>query len=409
MWKIDSITPMAQPRFFIEASPLLANQTPSRTDDDLATSKVAETQAVRLVITGRWVVTEIPALLAKLKTVIKPHSAIRLETTDLEALDSAGGLFLRRVLEGRLIEPPFKDQPEFALIFAKSGAAYQELEAYQRQSSLWYVVFIWPILAVLDRLGRATIDFLKHFVEQMEFMGRTIIVSIRALFGGSGVRWAPLFNMIQRAGLEAIPIVILSNLFIGAVVAFLGVLTLQELGGGIYAVEMIGMAVFREFAPVIAATFMAGRSASAFAAEIGTMKMRQEIDAMRVMGIDPFDALVVPRFFAMIIMLPLVTFVAAIAGLFGGALVVWALLDYGLPFFAERILDYVPVENLVVGMVKTPFFGATIALIGCRMGMMVDNDVVSLGKRVTTAVVHSIFMIFMLNAFFAIILRELKL
>jgi len=352
---------MAQPRFFIEATMVRTQGASSQNDHGTSQGFSADNvdqaveQAVRLVISGRWVATEIAAQLAKLNSVIKPHSVLRLDTSDLEALDSAGALFLRRALEGRLIEPPFQNQPQFALIYAKSGELHEEVEAYQRQASLWYVVLLWPILAVLDRLGRTTISFLKHFIEQMEFMGHTLMVASRALMGGRGIRWAPFFNMIQRAGLEAIPIVILSNLFIGAVVAFLGVLTLQELGGGIYAVEMIGIAVFREFAPVIAATFMAGRSASAFAAEIGTMKMRQEIDAMRVMGIDPFDALVVPRFLAMIIMTPLVTFVAALAGLLGGALVVWTLLDYGLPFFAERILDYVPVESLVVGMIKTPF------------------------------------------------------
>jgi phospholipid/cholesterol/gamma-HCH transport system permease protein len=169
------------------------------------------------------------------------------------------------------------------------------------------------------------------------------------------------------------------------------------------------VAVLREFNIVITAVLLAGRSASAFAAEIGSMKMNQEIDAMQVMGVDPFDALVLPRFAALVVTVPLLTFVATLAGLFGGLVVTWTTLGLGPTFFLQRIVDNVGPNHFYIALSKAPVMAAVVAGVGCRQGMLVGGDVESLGRRVTAAVVHAIFAIIMLDAMFALIYMELDL
>jgi phospholipid/cholesterol/gamma-HCH transport system permease protein len=165
----------------------------------------------------------------------------------------------------------------------------------------------------------------------------------------------------------------------------------------------------REFGVVITAVLLAGRTASAFTAEIGAMKMRQEIDAMRVMGIEPMDALVAPRVLAMLVMTPILTFVADMAGLFGGLLVSWAELGVSPNMFFNRISELVPEQHFWVGMVKAPVFALVLAVIACKQGLSVGGDVASLGSRVTTSVVQSIFMVILIDAAFALWFLEMDL
>jgi phospholipid/cholesterol/gamma-HCH transport system permease protein len=182
---------------------------------------------------------------------------------------------------------------------------------------------------------------------------------------------------------------------------------LADFGAQVFAVETVGIGVLREFAVVITAVLLAGRSASSFAAEIGSMKMQQEIDAMQIMGVDPFQALVLPRFLALLSIVPL-TFIAAVAGLCGGALVLWLTIDISPVFFMQRIQDQVGLRHFWVGLSKAPVMAVVIAAIGCRQGMLVGGDVESLGRRVTTAVVHAIFSIIMIDAAFAIVFMEMN-
>jgi phospholipid/cholesterol/gamma-HCH transport system permease protein len=213
---------------------------------------------------------------------------------------------------------------------------------------------------------------------------------------------------MERAGLDALPIVAITKLFIGATVAFLGASLLSQFGASVFTVELIGVAMLREFGVLITAVLLAGRSASSFAAELGAMKMNQEVDAMQVMGVDPYEALVLPRFIAMLTMMPLLTFVAMISGLMGGMLVTWAVLGLSPSFFLQRLLDNVGIVHFYLGMIKSPVLAMVIAAIGCRQGLEVGGDVEQLGRRVTTAVVQAIFSIIVLDAVFAMIFMELN-
>ncbi len=244
-------------------------------------------------------------------------------------------------------------------------------------------------------------------VETLAFNGRLIIVMGRAIKDPRRIRWASFVALAERAGLDALPIVATTSFFVGAVIAFIGANMLSSLGAQVYTAELVGVGVLREFGIVITAVLLAGRSASSFAAEIGSMKMNQEIDAMQVMGVDPFEALVAPRFMAMLATMPLLTFVANVAGLAGGLVVAWAVLHLSPIFFVTRIADQVGIKHFWLGMAKVPVMAAVIAVIGCRQGMEVGGDVESLGRRVTAAVVHAIFAIILLDVVFALIYTEL--
>ena len=266
-----------------------------------------------------------------------------------------------------------------------------------------------PVRAFLERVGRGVASVAEETYGTLAFAGRLMAVTARTLADPRRIRWAPCVSMAERAGLDALPIITVTTFFIGAVVGLLGVNTLRQFGAEVFAVELIGIAVTREFGIVITAVLLAGRSASAFAAEIGSMKMTQEVDAMRVMGVDPFEALVFPRVAALLLTIPLLTFAATVAGLMGGALVTWSMLGLGPTFFMTRLVESVGDTHFWIALSKAPVMAIAIAGIGCRQGMLVEGDVLSLGRRVTAAVVQAIFAIILIDAIFALIYMELDL
>ena len=356
-----------------------------------------------LHISGSWVVTQIEGLGDRLTKALNRTDKVRVESEGLTALDTAGAYLLKIVIGERLDGDIFAGKSNYQSLYRLVGDHLPSLDTYDVEHPVKAKFWLHPIYLSLIGLGKIMTAFGRGFVNQSIFMGHVITMLMISLVRPSRIRWAALFNIMQRAGLEAIPIVSLTNAFVGAVLAFLMVLSLKVYGGAVFSVDFVCIGVMREFAPVIAAVLIAGRSASGFAAEIGSMKMNQEIDAMRVMGIDPYEALVLPRVVALTIMTPLITFIGVLSGMLGGMLAIWGSLGLGPEFFIQRLYDYVPSVNLFVGMIRTPVFAITIAIVGCRLGMTVKNDVISLGRQVTTAVVQSIFLVFMIDAMFAIL------
>jgi len=263
--------------------------------------------------------------------------------------------------------------------------------------------------AMLVRSGQNIENIGSDIYQTMAFIGRLISTIARLAANPARLRVAPTVALMERAGLDALPIIAATNFFIGATVGFLGANLLAQFGASVFTVELIGVASLREFGVLITAVLLAGRSASSFAAELGAMKMNQEVDAMQVMGVDPFEALVLPRFIALLTMMPLLTFVAMVASIAGGMLVSWWVLDLSPSFFLQRMLANVGPEHFWLGIVKAPFLAIVIAAIGCRQGLEVGGDVEQLGRRVTIAVVQSIFSIIVIDAVFALIFMELNL
>ncbi|MCC6787285.1 MAG: MlaE family lipid ABC transporter permease subunit [Hyphomonadaceae bacterium] len=258
-----------------------------------------------------------------------------------------------------------------------------------------------------DLTGRAMVSIADEIVETVGFFGETLVTIGKQIVNPRLVRPVSIVNVMEKAGLNALPIVMLLSFFIGMVVAYLGARILADFGATVFVVELVAISMLREFGVVITAVILAGRTNSSFTAEIGAMKMRQEIDAMRVIGISPMDALVVPRVIAMLLMTPILTFAAMMAGMFGGVLVCWGALDISPAMFLGRFQEVVPAQHFWVGFVKAPAFALVLAVIACKQGLSVGGDVGSLGSRVTTSVVQGIFMVILMDAIFALWFLEM--
>ena len=367
------------------------------------TVEAGEDGAAVLRPKGAWLVTTIEGLSDRLGSALKPFTSVSVAADDLEAMDTAGAYALRAAVGDRMTGEAFAGQENYTRLYEIVGGHAPAIATYGEENPEVAKPWLHPIYFGLVTLGHLTMRFKRGFIDQTIFMGHIIAQLMLSLSRPHKMRWAALFNIMQRAGIDSVPIVALTSFFIGAVIGFIGVLQLQQYGGGIFAIDMVCVFSLREFAPLITAVLLAGRSASAFAAEVGAMKMNQEIDAMRVMGIDPYEALIVPRLLGLVLMSTFITFVAIIASMFGGMLAIWSALGAGPAIFIQRLHDYVPFYNFFVGIVRPPFFAATIAIVGCWQGMNVKDDVLSLGRQVTTAVVQSIFLVFMLDALFAIL------
>jgi phospholipid/cholesterol/gamma-HCH transport system permease protein len=263
------------------------------------------------------------------------------------------------------------------------------------------------LTGVFDSVGRIVAAIGIEILETVGFFGESLAVLVRLLLNPRRIRWVSIVHVMEVAGLNALPIVALLSFFIGMVVAYLGARILGDFGASVFTVELVAFSVLREFAVVITAVLLAGRTNSAFTAEIGAMKMRQEIDAMQVIGIEPMEALTAPRIVAMLVMTPILTFAAMMTGIFGGVLVAWSELGVSPHMFFARLSETVPAQHFWVGMSKAPVFALVLAVIACKQGLSVGGDVASLGRRVTTSVVQAIFMIILLDALFALWFLEM--
>ena len=351
------------------------------------------------VLHGDWTSTNLGSAGRELVDAAHASPGMSLDIHDIGRCDTAGAYAIANAARARIPKSQIRARPEISrLLDLVEHARQVEPPPPPRQQML-------PEL--LDRIGRGVFDWIDELVETFAFNGRLILVLGRTLVDPRRIRWASFVAPAERAGLDALPIVAVTAFFVGAVIAFIGASMLASLGASVYTAQLVGVAVLREFGIVITAILLAGRSASSFAAEIGAMKMNQEIDAMRVMGVDPFEALVAPRFMALLATIPLLTFIAMVAGLFGGLVVSWAVLHLSPVFYVKRIAADVGIKHFWLGMFKAPVMAAAIAVIGCRQGMEVGGDVESLGRRVTAAVVHAIFSIILLDVLFALVYTEL--
>ena len=358
-----------------------------------------------VALTGDWTATTMGDAPQRLADALRGQDAASLDIRRVRRLDTAGALAVLRVVGPDFEVEKIQARPESRrLLTLVSEATRLKHAPVQRATGIQELSL---------RVGKGVVEAGFEWLDTMAFLGHLLVVLARLpvqLFTApKRIRWAAMFSLAERAGLDAIPIVAVTSFFIGAVVGLLGANMLRQFGAEVFSVELIGIAVLREFNIIITAVLLAGRSASSFAAELGSMKMNQEIDAMQVMGVDPFEALVLPRFMALLLTIPLLTFVATLAGLFGGMVVIWSVLDIGPAFFLQRIVDNVGATHFFIGLSKAPVMAAVIAGIGCRQGLEVGGDVESLGRRVTAAVVHAIFAIIMIDAAFALLFMHLNI
>ena len=364
---------------------------------DFKLDKGEETVAV----TGDWTSITMGRAADRLERTLRHSPVTKLDVEELGRIDTAGAFALMRAT-GLDAEHVTTDREDVLRLM-------QLVHAAAKEDRTGPAAHPGAVYSLLVRAGEGVMKVWDDLFHTIAFQGRLVSTLGHLIMNPSRFRWAPTVSLMERAGLDALPIVAVTNFFVGATLAFLGATLLTQFGAQSFSVELVGIGVLREFGVLVTAIILAGRSASSFAAELGAMKMNQEVDAMSTMGVDPFDALVLPRFTAMLTMMPLLTFVAMIAGMAGGMIVVWTVLDLSPAFFVQRLLDNVGPKQFWVGIVKAPVMAVVIAAIGCRQGLEVGGDVEQLGRRVTTAVVQSLFSVIILDAVFALIFLELNI
>ncbi len=266
-----------------------------------------------------------------------------------------------------------------------------------------------PFIAVLDRCGRGAVGAVTKSWNLLGFFGLTVFVALRVLARPGRIRFTSFVSHVEQTGLNALPIVGLLSFLVGVVIAFQGADQLRRFGAEVFTVDMLGVSILRELGILITAIVVAGRSGSAFTAQIGTMKVNQEVDAMRTLGLDPIEILVLPRIFALVVTLPLLSFYANGMALLGGALMSLISLDISLNQFLSQLAGAVTLTTFWLGMVKAPVFAFLIALVGCFEGLQVEGSAESVGRLTTTSVVEAIFLVIVFDALFSILFSYLGL
>jgi phospholipid/cholesterol/gamma-HCH transport system permease protein len=365
-------------------------------DDRLAVSG----DGLHISLSGAWRLVELPALAAALAEV-HPKSPLTVDGEALQSLDSAAALELVRALDASGVEPD-------TICWQRFSAPHRRVlddvlrrravlaEAVPAQRRRW-----------LAEIGLRSILIGREGVEHLAFMGETLSAFLQIVRAPRQLRLRELTAQLEQACLNAVPVVILVTLLIGVVFAYLLGLQAELYGANIFVVDGVGIGMAREFAPIIVAVIVAGRSGAAFTAQLGSMRLTEETDAIRTLGLSPMQVLVVPRVLAMLIALPLLTFIGLVAGLIGAGLVADAMLGIPPVAFAERLHSSLDIRHVWAGLVKTPVFAVAIAVIGCRMGMQVGRDTRAVGLATTSTVVQGIVIVILLNATFAVLFQEL--
>jgi phospholipid/cholesterol/gamma-HCH transport system permease protein len=362
---------------------------------------------------GSWIVSAAPAIDRQLGALERaaPRAtagagarAVRIDCGRVEALDTVGAwliLRLKAALGRRGGEVSLDNLAErFAPLLAqveqhppgKAPAAHHD--------------HIHVLTTIVAALGHWAVNHGRDVTSGLSFVGMVTVAAFRTLTQPSRLRPVALISHMQRTGPAAMPIIGLLSFLIGVVFAFQGADQLRQFGAEIFTVNLLGIAFLRELGVLLSAIIVAGRSGSAFTAEIGTMQVNEEIDAMTTIGLDPIEVLVLPRLGALIVTLPLMTFFANMMGLLGGAMICQFGLNIPLPLFLEQLNRAITGWEFWLGIIKAPFFAAIIALVGCREGLLVSRSAESVGRLTTQSVVKSIFLVIVLDAAFSLIFAE---
>ena len=377
------------------------------TDDNLNAPGFTVSQSQRGITVkahGDWTLQNIGEIDARLSNDLAAinYDNVTYDFSDLTNLDTSGAYVFARAIRCEADECfPWiiegATEGHHMLMRAAAEASMGRLPPTTRP---WYDTFA--------RVGQSTVRFWNESVDTLAFLGKFAFVLLKLLTQPTKIRWTAVVALIEDVGLNAAPIVMTLSFFIGAVIAYMGANLLSAVGFQVFMVDLVGVSMLRELAVIITAILLAGRSASAFTAKLGAMKMRQEVDAMTVIGLDTFETLIVPRALACLISAPVLTFLAMMSGIGGGMLVAWlGPTDISPILFFARLREVMDVNHFIVGMVKSPFFAVIIAIIGCRHGLAVTGSVDSLGSRTTTSVVQAIFAVILADAIFAMLFLEM--
>jgi phospholipid/cholesterol/gamma-HCH transport system permease protein len=349
---------------------------------------------------GSWTVAGIAGLEKRLGQLPWSDGEILLNGARIGNLDTTGAWLLTTTLadlresghKANLVKLRPQHEALVKLVIERQHAAQKAAEPLPKP------------LGPVAWLGKQAWDKVDHALGLLAFLGETTIAFGKTIVQPNQLRWRALFSNLERAGLDAMPIVGLLSFLIGVVVAYQGGVQLKLYGANIFIVELVSLNMLRELAPLLTAIIVAGRTGSSFAAQIGTMKLTEEIDALRVIGISPFFVLVLPKMLSLCIALPLLTLFADIMSLLGGMVVASLLLEVSFTDFIHRIPQVVTLFSFLFGILKAPVFAIVIALVGCYQGFQVRGGADSVGRQTTESVVQAIFLVIIADALFAVFL-----
>jgi phospholipid/cholesterol/gamma-HCH transport system permease protein len=259
-----------------------------------------------------------------------------------------------------------------------------------------------PVVSALAAIGRGGAGFARDFTLFADMLGAVGVAAARVLTRPRDFRFTSTVNQLDRVAWQAVPIILLITFLIGGIIAQQGIFHFRKFGAELYAVDLVGILILREIGVLIVAIMVAGRSGSSYTAELGSMKMREEIDALRTMGFDPVEVLILPRILVLVIALPVLTFLGCMAALYGGGLVAWLYGGMSPDIYIARLTEAISLTHFEVGMWKAPFMGLVIGVVACAEGLQVKGSAESLGLRTTASVVKSIFLVIVLDGLFAI-------
>jgi phospholipid/cholesterol/gamma-HCH transport system permease protein len=351
---------------------------------------------LELRCTGAWVLDTVPRLEQRLGALAVPADGeLVLDAAAVTAMDTAGAWLLHRT--ARALETQ-GHRVRVQGLRAEYQALLELIAA--RAPARRPVPGVAP--GVLAQAGRKAWEFLLGSLGLLTFLGESTAASGRWLTQPRRIRWRSILYNLQTAGFEALPITGLLTFLLGVVIAYQGAEQLRRVGANIYIADLVGLSMVRELSPLITAIIVAGRSGSAYTAQIGTMKVTDEIDALRTIGIGPFDLLVLPKVLALMIALPLLTVYTDVMGILGGMIMARAQLGVSFGTFVDRLNEAVSLTSFLIGVGKAPVFAAIIALVGCYQGFRVSGSAESVGRQTTVSVVQSIFLVILTDALFSI-------
>ncbi|MGJ5178282.1 MlaE family lipid ABC transporter permease subunit [Bradyrhizobium oligotrophicum] len=350
---------------------------------------------------GSWVslnVAELESLTGSAGIKLSQSKAVKLDLGAVSEIDTVGAWLLeklsRRVAaDGRRVEMTGVAENYVGLVEEVRQVNRRAIAPAPQQN---------PIVAKLTDLGRSTVGAGQDIIVFLDMLAALSVALVRALRRPRSLRVTSLVYQMYRIGWQAIPIVVLITFLIGAIIAQQGIFHFRRFGAESYVVDMVGILVLRELGVLIVAIMVAGRSGSAYTAELGSMKMREEIDALVTMGLDPVDVLILPRIVALVLTLPILAFIGSMAALYGGGLVAQFYGGMGPAIFVARLHEAISITHFEVGMLKAPFMALVIGIVACSEGLRVKGSAESLGQQTTTSVVKSIFLVIVLDGLFAV-------
>jgi len=350
---------------------------------------------------GTWTAATAPSVELLEARALEQARGLRAALIDIGGiveLDTYGAWLIERLLrrckdaglDAALAAPPERFRALFAAVHDATGTP----QAAGKRSH--------PLPASLEVIGRAFPQLGADIVLFAEMLGALMLALVRVLLHPRRFRLTSAMHHLDRIGWQAMPIMLLISFLIGAIIAQQGIFHFRKFGADVYVVDLVGILILREIGVLLIAIMAAGRSGSSYTAELGAMKMREEIDALRTMGLDPVEVLMVPRVLALVVALPILAFFGSLAALYGGGLIAWLYGGMSFDIYIARLQEAVSVAHFQVGIIKAPFKALVIGVVACSEGLRVKGSTESLGLQTTTSVVKSIFLVIVLDGLFAV-------